>query len=321
MLTKEDLKADPKLANLDDATLEHFVKLNKNDAQVEVDEAVGKLHSRYDADIEAITGVKKPDGGKTYINLKEVLSDLKAKADGAGKASELQGELDKMKSENANLKKQISEGNTDPAVRRRLKELEDEMKVKNDEIENLKTTKEKELKELQEELKTTKTETFKANALSEFRKWEADKNFDPTIPKNILEETLENRRQRILNSIKTTTVDGKTIVVDEEGKPVRNKDNANEPFTPGEYYGSKISDLLDHGKQAKGGGTKGGGNGGGSKLPSGLDTSAWKTKEDANVAIKEHLTKNEGLVKNSEEFIARAAEIREEAGVKDLPLR
>lgn len=318
MLTIQDLKADAQLAALDEAILSKIATLSKNDEQVVIDEKTSEIHSRYDSDIETITGEKKPAGEKTYVFLKSQLAKLKTDAAKAGSATKLETELANLKTEKADLEKKLQDGAGDTVLKKKVEELERTVRLKNDEVENLKSTNATEIQRLTKEVADERTNAFQRTAEAEFAQWEADKKFIGTIPEAVLRETKENRRKAILANLKTDTLDGKTVILDENDKVLRNKDNNNNPFTLGEFYGTKIADLLDTGKKVEGTGTKGGGNTGGGTS---LDSSTWKSQIEADAKIVDHLMKNEGLDKLNPQFAERQQQLRTESGVDKLPMR
>lgn len=316
MLSKEQIIA---AGVTDEAVAVKLATLSKNDEDVVVGAATKAVKDGIDADIEKITGTTKPADTKTHVFLTSELTRLKTEAEKGGDSKELKAQVEKLTAEKTELEKQVKAGATDPALKTQIEKLEKDIRLKDDEINNLKTTGEKTLKEKEDELERVKAETHELRVLGDFDAWERDAavKFKGTIPEGILKETIENRRKSLLSEIKTDVIDGKTVVVDDKGNPLRNPNDNNNPFTPGTFYGTKIADLLDTGKVQGGAGTKGGGGTG----TASVDVSGAKSQLEANKVIERHILENEGIPKTSEKFAVRQTEIAKEAGIGDLPIR
>lgn len=326
MLTVDTLKANAKLAELSQEQLDIIALLSKNDEQSVIDSRVREIHNRYDADIEKITGQKKPDNVKTYVHLNSVLSDLKGKADNAGDTSKLTSEIDTLKREKADLEKQIKEGSTDTALKSQITALEQKIKDKDDEIKTVKSTYEADKSKYEKDLETERNKMVSLELTQKFDSYlvENGVKFKSTIPDTLLKETLANRKSSLIASAKPDYVDdgkgGKTLVFrNDKGEILRNPENQLNPFTAGELYLKNIGDLVDTGKKQGGGGTGGsGGSGGGSST---LDLSAARSQIQADELIRTHILKNEGITKTDPKFSERHTELRTENKVADLPMR
>lgn len=317
MLTKEQIIA---AGVTDDAVAAKLATLSKNDEDVVVGAATKRVKDDFDKDIEEVSGVKKPDNTQTHVFLKSTLTDLKTKAEKGGDSKELKTQVEKLTAEKTALEKQVKEGATDPALNTQIEKLEKDVRLKNDEIQSLKTTGEKTLKDKEAELAKVQEETKTLRVLGSFDSWERDNavKFKGSIEESIRKEIVKNRRNALLAEIKVDVIDGKTIVVDDEGNPVRNPNDNNNPFTPGSFYGTKIADLIDPGKKVKGGGTKVKAGGGSSAS---VDLSGATSQQQANKRIVEYLLKEEGIPKTSREFAVRQTEIATEANISELPMR
>ena len=187
---------------------------------------IGELHTRYDDDIFAVTGMRKSATEKTYDFTKRVLSEFKTKAE---KASVLEKEID-------SLKKQLSDGLGDKktladleAVQRAYKELED--------------TKEKEVKELRTQFEKYKDESEIVSATSGLQ---FKKNIPDTAIKSLVKQIVSD-----LTSI-ASRQDGKLIFL-KDGVPMRNPHNALNPYTADELLKERLKDVLDVGRKIDGG--------------------------------------------------------------------
>jgi hypothetical protein len=187
---------------------------------------ISELHTRYDDDIFAVTGMRKNPTEKTYEFTKRVLSEFKTKAE---KSAVLEKEI-------ADLKKQIVDGSGDKktladleAVQRAYKELEDS---KTKEITDLRTQFEK-YKDESEIVSATSGLSFK-------------KNIPETAIKSLVKQVVSD-----LTSI-ATRQDGKLMFL-KDGVPMRNPHNALNPYTADELLRERLKDIMDNGRKTSGG--------------------------------------------------------------------
>jgi hypothetical protein len=187
---------------------------------------ISELHSRYDSDIFAVTGLKKETTEKTYDFVKRVMAEFKTKAE---KSSVLETEI-------ADLKKQIINGTSDKktledlaAVQKAYKELEDN---KTKEITTLKTEHEK--------------FRMKADILSA--------RTGLVFKKNIPEAAINSLVDQVVNDLINVGVyqDNKLVFL-ENGVPKRNAHNALNPYTANDLLKERLKDVLDVGRKIDGG--------------------------------------------------------------------
>lgn len=323
-LTVEILKKDAELAKLDENQLKKIAELSSNDEQAVMDKKVREIHDRYDADIKEITGLDKAGGVKSYDHLKVVLGDYKKKAESVGDTQKLEEEITQLKSDKKKLEDDIKKGSGD---KRLISDLEKRVKDKEDELRTVRTTLEADKKKMEDELKASQSKLVNLELNHQFDKYLVDNGvkFKTTIPKEIINETLATRKGRLLGEVQPDWIDSgkgdgtKTMVFrNGEGEIMRNAENGLKPYTAGELFASKITDLVDGGRKGGGGGAKPptGGGGGGSFSLMGA-----KTQVEADEAIRTHILKDLGIAKTSPDFSAKHKEIREENNVSELPIR
>lgn len=250
---------------------------------------ISDLHTRYDDDIFAVTGMRKNATEKTYDFTKRVLAEYKTKAE---KTSVLEKEI-------TDLKKQIADGTGDKktladleAVQRAYKELED--------------TKTKEVTELKTQFEMYKDESEIVSASSGLM-----------FKKNIPETAIKSLVKQIIGDLSSiaSRQDGKLIFM-KDGVPMRNPHNALNPYTADELLKERLKDVLDTGRRAEGGPgidneiTKEYENGKIKKIVM-LIPDTVKTKND----LGKYLV-SQKLLRGSQEYDAAYAEYS-----KDLPMR
>ena len=323
MLTADLLKQNDKLSSLTPEQVEAIVRLSQNDEERVIDQKTAEIHGKYDADIEAATGMKKPGGEKTYKFLTDVLTGLKAKADSASGIDGLNQQITDLKTEKAKLEEQIKSGKIDDAVKAQIGKLEKDLSDKTSELNALKGSYEKEKTTLQGQLENAIAENTKRTIENEFDKYVVTKElkFDGKIPSVGLQEILTGRRAALLSELKPDHVSngtGNKVMVfrDDKGEIIRNPTTM-APKTAGEFYHERIADLLDKGQPGSGSGSSGGGGGGNPTL----NLSTAKTQVEADDMIVKYLMEVEGLTKFSPNFPDRQMELRKNQGIEKLPVK
>ena len=172
-------------------------------------EKVSELHSRYDADILEVTGLKKDPKEKTYEFNKRLLREFNSRI------STYEEKI-----------KELSKGG-DPKNADRIRELEGV-------IEQIKQAKEKEVSDAKKEIITYKTRT-------EFDKALAGLPVDPSIPERARKALVETTVNELM-SVGEWREDG-LVFKDEKGEVLRNKQTY-KPLTPEELLAERLSDIL-----------------------------------------------------------------------------
>lgn len=187
----------------------------------EVEKAIGpeisKLHSHYDDDIFAITGLRKRPDQKTYDFAKEILSDFKGRAE---KVKEYEDEI-------KILREKIEKG-TDP------KALADLEKVRQD-YAALKEQSEREIKELKSQFEMTEKKTILESAANAFE-------YDSSISKNVLAVYKDTVINELLS--KSEKRDNVLIFLDDQGNPMRNTAKNLAPYTAEEIIAERLKDVI-----------------------------------------------------------------------------
>lgn len=311
-LNADKLKASPALAGLTEEQIKAVTELSTNDETAVIGERIGKFWGDIDRDVEETTGLKKPEGVKTFAWLK---SDVFSKV---GASSKLQKKLDTLKGEKEELEKQLKDGKVDEAIAKKLKDNEQLVKDLQGQMATEKTKYEKQLTDAQ-------SQNVSIMVNNEFDRALVGKKFkdEAIIPKSVRESYIGNAKQAILSENTPDWIDdgrgGKTLVFrDANGDIKRNPENNLNPFTASELFTTKIADVLDQGKNQGGAGTGGKGAGGGKT--SELSLSGVKTQVEADDTITDYLM-GKGLVRGTAEYNQEFDQIRTENNVADLDIR
>lgn len=324
MLTKELLKSN--VTGLTDDQITSIELLSKNDEDKVVGDLYKTVHDRFDAKIKELTGVEKTPNVKSIDYMATAIETKMKSSVTAEKATELQGQITALTTERDTLQQQLKAGSNDEVLKGQIATLEQRVKDKESELTTVRSTYDKEKGELNSKLKTQQAKVVDLalnNAYDAYLVKEKV-NFKAGIPDTILQETLRNRKTQLTSSLQTDWIDdgsgGQRLVFrDDKGEIMRNPDNKLEPFTPGELFIKKITDLVDPGQQQQGGGTNPPGTGGGAITP--LDLTSARSQMKADEVIVNHILKVEGIAKTDPKFAERQKEIRAEHKVEELPIR
>lgn len=323
------LAENPALKDLKEDQIKAITTLSKNDEDTVVGARIGEIYKDIDKDIEEITGEKKPGHVKTYKHLKQVLSDYKEEAKTAGTAKALKKKVADLEAERDDLNKKLEDSSGDEALKTKATKLEKELKLAKDELSTFKETYETEKADFATKLEQQKKEASQMNIEREFDKVEANVKFIGTVPETIRKETLAGRRAALLGTLTPDEIDNgeggtRTVFLDAEGKVLRNKANNLEPYTAGELYAEKITDLVDKGRSQKGGGSKPADKGdkGGGGAPSTADLSGARSRQEAMSMAKKYVIEVEGLPLTHRNHTERVSEVIAEADLPaDLPMK
>jgi len=327
MLTKEVLKSSTVLQVLTEEQLAAIEALSRNDEEVTIGKKVKEIHDRYDQDIEQLTGLKKPDGVKSYENLKTQMKGLLQKAEAGSEVEVLKSQISTLQTEATNLKNQIESGSTDTALKSELQSVKQQLNDKESELNTFKTNFESEKETLQKELETArqKSTISEINRTIDSHFIEKKMNFKTTIPESMRLRMLEVEKNEMLKEYKPDYIESngsqKLIFRNQEGEIVRSKENLNEPATAADLFLKRtvVSDMLDKGREQNGSGS-GSGNGSGNGQTN-LDLSNAKNQVEADDLIRQHILKNEGIARTDPNFAERHKEIRTENNVANMDVR
>ena len=178
----------------------------------------GKLHQKYDDDFYALTGKRKPEGMRTFDFIKNEWMTVAQKAE---KAEDLLHEK-------ADLEKKIKEGSTD-------KKLVADLEQVRREYEALKM-------ESDQKIQTIQTEHERFKIRGEILKARSELSFNDKIPEAAREALVE----RVVDDLvsKAEFRETQLYFVDGEGNPMRNKNNALNPYTAKELLQEQLKDIL-----------------------------------------------------------------------------
>ena len=209
---------------------------NFKEAEVEkaIKPIIGDIHSRYEADFEAIVGAKKPEGVKGYTWIKEEAAKLKGSAN---KLSQAEVKL-------AELEDQLKEGKVDEAAKQKIDDLKKEVKRLEGNFSTAKAEWEKGIESERTKFRETQIKSELNHAMVGFK----------FLPKEIIDDQVrEPFVNKVLNDLIGISYfddSGKLVFKDTEGNIMRNKDSA--VVTPNELLQSKLKPILDNGKQQPG---------------------------------------------------------------------
>lgn len=308
-LTLEILKKSDKLEGLSDDQLNAIVTLSVNDETTVINKKTGEIYGNIDRDIEEATGLKKPQGMKTYDWHKLLLGDIQ-------KYKDLKSQFDTLKEEKTELEKKIEKGEGLD------EELKKQIAAKDKKIDDLN----KQMK-ADKELLDTKTKDFEKKTFDlnfNFLSSEAEKGltFIDAIQPNIQQVLIKNAKSEILSEYEVDQIDdgkgGLRTVFKKDGVVVNNPDNGLNPYTLEELYKIKLKDSLKTGESKKGAGSKGGE--GGQVGSQTIDISGAKSQVEADELIVKQIM-SEGIARDSQDFQPRFDELRTENKVADLPMR
>ncbi len=179
---------------------------------------IGEVHRQYDDDIYNILGKRKQPTEKTYEFLKRELSGVLEKARSA----------DAILRDKKDLEEQIKNGTADKKV---LADLE---KVRA-EYESLKSESESRLKNVQADFERFKIKSEIQGAISGL-------TFNDKIPQAALQALINSTVDDLAG--KAEFRDGALYFLDKDGSPLRNRNNALEPYTAKELLSERLKEVL-----------------------------------------------------------------------------
>lgn len=312
-LTIEVLRANAALASLTDEQIAAITTLSANDENSVIAQKTGKIYGDLDADILTATGVAKNGTEKTYDYAKRVLTDFKAKAEGA---TGLQSQIDTLAKEKARLEKAITDGATDAETAKALKQAKADLTAVQTQFNDLKT-------KYDQTEQTYQNELFGVRVESALNTATASLKFKAGLPESATKVLLEQAIGKIKSMNPELIDDGKggkmLAFKDEAGAIMRNPNNQLNPYTPGDLLTRELEamGILDKGRQAGGGGTNppmGGGTGGASAI----EVSGLKSRTEAYDAITNSL-EAQGLAVGTKQFDDAMTQAWKDNNISALP--
>ena len=314
MLTIEMLQQSSALTGLTDDQLNAIAEMSKNDENTVIGTKIGALHGQYDTDILSITGIKKNDGEKSYDYAKRVLGEYKTKAESA---KTIQTQLTAAQAQVVELQSKLEKGAGDETLKQQLKDA----KAQVTQLQTQLQTKETEFDTKKAEFDKTIKDTHVDYA---FQAATAGLKFKSGITEPIQKTLLNAAKAEVLAKGTPDFIEdgqgGKKLVIrGADGNILNNPKNNLNPYTMQELVmETSLKDVIDTGRQQKGGGTippAGRGGAGGT-----LDLSGVKSQVEADKVIEAHLLAN-GLTRDSQEFADQSMQLRTENDVASLPIR
>jgi hypothetical protein len=328
MLTKELLKKDPTLATLPDAQLDAIALLSKNDEDAVIGRRIADVYTGIDNDIKSVTGEDKPGGVKTFDHLKNVLTSWKTKAAKNPDVKKLNDQIAALTTEKKDLEKKIADGTGDQVLRDQVTSLNQKLKDANDELGTVRTTFATAKETYEKQIADQATASINLEVAGSISSHIVAKKlvFNDAIPKTVLDDMLKRRENDMLSELNPDKIDdgkgGKTMVFrNEAGEIMRNPENGLRPFTAGELFQSRITDLIKPGKEQRGGGTDPNKGGGGNPPSTQIDMTNVRTRIQGDEMISKHVISVEGIAKTNPNYGTRVAELRAEHKVMDLPMK
>lgn len=315
MLTIEMLRQSSALTGLTDDQLNAIAEMSRNDENTVIGTKIGALHGQYDADILGITGIKKKDGEKSYDYAKRVLGEYKTKAESV---KTIQTQLTAAQAQVAELQSKLEKGAGDETLKQQLKDA----KAQVTQLQTQLQTKETEFNTKKAEFDKTIKDTHVDYA---FQAATAGLKFKSGITEPIQKTLLNAAKAEVLAKGTPDFIDdgqgGKKLVIrGADGNILNNPKNNLNPYTLQELVmETSLKDVIDTGRQQKGGGTGGFGSGSGGKGGT-FDLSDIKSQVEADKAIESYLLSN-GLTRDSQEFAEQSMQLRTENNVASLPIR
>lgn len=313
-LTSEVLKANAVLAGLTDEQIQAITTLSQNDENTVIAQKTGKIYGDLDADVLAVTGVAKNGTEKTYDYAKRVLSEFKAKAEGA---NGLSAQIDSLTKEKARLEKAIADGATDAETAKALKQAKADLTAVQTQFNDLKTKYDEAEQKYQNELFGVRIESALQTAVAGIK-------FKPELPESATKVLLSQAIDKIKAMNPEYIDDGKGSKVlafkDETGALMRNPNNQLNPYTPADLLTRELETMgiIDKGRQAAGGGSTPPAGGSGGIGGGAISISGAKTRVEAYDAITQSL-QGQGLQVGTKQFDDAMTAAWKENNIAALP--
>lgn len=313
-LTSDVLRANAVLSGLTDEQIQAITTLSQNDENTVIAQKTGKIYGDLDADILAATGVAKNGTEKTYDYAKRVLSEFKAKAEGA---NGLSAQIDSLTKEKERLEKAIADGATDAETAKALKQAKADLTAVQTQFNDLKTKYDEAEQKYQNELFGVRIESALQTAVAGIK-------FKPELPESATKVLLSQAIDKIKAMNPEYIDDGKGSKVlafkDETGALMRNPNNQLNPYTPADLLTRELETMgiIDKGRQAAGGGSTPPAGGSGGIGGGAISISGAKTRVEAYDAITQSL-QGQGLQVGTKQFDDAMTAAWKENNIAALP--
>lgn len=311
-LTKELLA---QIEGLTDDQKSKIITLSANDENTVIGQKMADTWNKMDETFSGIFGVQKPTSEKSYNFW---ATKAKEAFEGVSSVKDLNSKIKSLEETNKSLEEKIKSGASDEAIKSENQKLQQKIKDNESIIQKLRTdvksaeeAKEKGIAEERQKNVDLQFETTFASALQGVK-------FKPGLPEEAVKAMVMQAKQNIksLGTSEIETIDGKTVITfrGENGLPITNKDNLQQPLTAQEAFLKSLEPIIDNGRKAAGGGGQGGqGSGSGSMSIGGA-----KTRQEAYGIIQKSLMER-GITVDDKNYQDEFDKMATENNVVELP--
>lgn len=311
MLSAEILKG---VTGLEDSQIEQIIKLSENDENAVIGKRIREVYDRIDDDFEKATGTKKPQDVKTYDHWPNLLASLK------DQPTKLNAEIEKLKSEKAEIESQLKDGKGDAVLKSKLSDMERALQDEKDKVRKIRGEYDNQIQELSGKVEAgqSQLQNYRISSLQDQDL--AGVSFLETIPKEVVQVMIQKGKDSVTSKYKPEWQKNGDVDVlvfrGEDDKVVLDPENGHNPMTAGKLLLHELTPIIDTGKTQTGTGT---GNTG-TPAKNTVTLSGAKTQVEADQIIRNQLMEG-GLSTQDPSFEDKVVEIRKENKVADLPLQ
>jgi len=248
-----------------------------------VDDAVGRIHQRYDEDLKEVANVEKNSNEKSYDVNKRTLIQLKKESD----------EAKVLKTQIIDLEKQIKDGSTDEGLKTRL----DQTILEYDDLKSKFTTSEETWKTKYATLETQQTTT---NIQSNIELEISNLTFRTDYPEFLLKPLIAETKRELLESNPSFDDNGNIIYKDKQGITLKNQNNGLNAYTTQELLIEKLDSVIDKAKHIPGGGSTPPQDG---KTPTNIDGLIIPGTITTKTQLVKYLIEDIGLARDSKDYM------------------
>lgn len=311
-LTKELLA---QIEGLTDDQKSKIITLSANDENTVIGQKMADTWNKMDETFSGIFGVQKPTSEKSYnfwaTKAKEAFESVSS-------VKELNSKIKSLEETNKSLEEKIKSGASDETIKAENQKLQQKIKDNESIIQKLRTdvksaeeAKEKGIAEERQKNVDLQFETTFASALQGVK-------FKPGLPEEAVKAMVLQAKQNIksLGTSEIETIDGKTVITfrGENGLPITNKDNLQQPLTAQEAFLKSLEPIIDNGRKAAGGGGQGGQGSGSVSMSIG----GAKTRQEAYGIIQKSLMER-GITVDDKNYQDEFDKMATENNVVELP--
>jgi len=277
-----------------EAGKEYLDNYAKIEAEKIIGKKIGEIHGGYDNDFEEITGIKKPDGVKSYTFWKEHFKSVN----------------DKAKSVNTDVIEQIKKENEELKLKM---ENNEQAKYFKDLYESTKTTYQKQLEEKENFINQFQSERQQMKIKGDLSSALSKLELNSELPEDVKNTYIETVFNSLMAGAKALE-DGSIVFYD--GETIITNPRTASKATAEEILQSRLKSILVEKKIVTGGG---GQDPNKPKSKSSVSFSHAKTQMELNNLIEESLLAD-GFLKGKADFQAKKNELFKEFS-NGLPLR